>query len=83
MLYHIYGWNSAHFTSLKEGSKIKFTNLSYKYSPTTQWGNTNTFYSPCVCLLVFSENTKLFTLFGSLRGITWLPQFPQPQEFHD
>lgn len=69
MLYHIYGLNGANFSSLNKGSKIKFTNLSCKYSPTTQWGHTNTFSSSCICLLVFSETTKLFILLCSPRGI--------------
>lgn len=69
MLYHVYGLNRATFSSLKKGSKIKFINLSYKYSPTTQWGYTNTSFSSYVCLLVLSENTKLFILICRLRGI--------------
>lgn len=69
ILYHIYGLNRANISSLKEGSKINFTNLSCKYSPTTQWGHTNTFSSPCIYLVVFSENTKLFILLCGPRGI--------------
>lgn len=68
MLHNTHDLNRAKFSDLKEGSKTRLNKPSYKYSA-TQGGHTNTSFSLCVSLLVYSKNNNLLILLCSLRGI--------------